>query len=70
MNVGSFDRLLRFVLGFGLIGYGLFQAMTGEATANPQVVWGSVAVGTIFFATATLSFCPLYRALGLRTRSA
>lgn len=70
MNVGTLDRLLRFALGFGLIGYGLFQAMTGEATANPQVVWGFVAVGAIFFATAVLSFCPLYRAIGLRTRAA
>ncbi len=69
MNVGTIDRLLRFVLGFGLIGYGLSQAMVAEATANPEVVWGFVALGAVFFATAVLAFCPLYRALGMRTRA-
>lgn len=70
MNVGTIDRLLRFVLGFGLIGYGLYFALSLEPTANPQAVWGFVALGAVFFATAVLAICPLYRALGLSTRAA
>ncbi len=69
MNVGQFDRFLRFLLAAGLIGYGLYQAAVPEIPAAPQVVWGFVAVGAVFFATAALSFCPLYRLVGLRTRS-
>lgn len=67
MNVGQFDRIIRFLLALGLVGYGLYQAAVPAVPAPPQVVWGFVAIGAVFFATATLRMCPLYRALGLRT---
>lgn len=67
MNVGQFDRVLRYLLAIGLVGYGLYQAAVPAVPASPEIVWGFVAVGAVFFATATLRFCPLYRALGIRT---
>lgn len=55
-NLGSIDRLVRAVLGVVL----LVLAFTG-----PKTPWGYV--GLILLVTSLISFCPLYRALGLST---
>jgi hypothetical protein len=54
-NVGSPDRIIRVLLGAGLIITGLVL----------QSWWG--LVGIIPLATAGLSFCPLYSIVGLST---
>ena len=54
-NIGSADRIIRIVLGAGIIITGLVL----------QSWWG--AVGIIPLATAGLSFCPFYSILGLTT---
>ncbi len=55
-NLANWDRIARFVLGALLVGL----AATGTIG-----VWGYL--GVIFLATAAVSFCPLYRIVGLKT---
>ena len=55
-NLGQIDRLARLVLGALLI---LFAAL------GTIGVWGYL--GVIFVGTAFVSFCPIYRVLGLKT---
>jgi hypothetical protein len=54
-NVGGADRILRIVLGLGLIGWGV-------ATQN---WWG--AIGAVPLATALIGWCPVYLPLGIST---
>lgn len=55
-NLGQVDRALRFAVGAILV----LLASTGTIGA-----WGFI--GAIFLATAAISFCPLYRLVGLKT---
>lgn len=55
-NVGSFDRILRIVIGAALI----ILTLTGTIG-----IWGWV--GVILLGTAFLKFCPLYRIIGVNT---
>jgi hypothetical protein len=55
-NVGSIDRILRIVVGLGLISL---------VFVGPQTPWGWV--GVVPLLTALISFCPLYTLLGIRT---
>jgi len=59
-NMGTIDRVLRIVLGLALIG-----AALGPFGPAYQSVWGWI--GVIPLATALVSWCPLYTALGIRT---
>ncbi|MEM8571972.1 MAG: DUF2892 domain-containing protein [Pseudomonadota bacterium] len=55
-NMGNVDRYARFAVGALLI----ILALTGTIG-----VWGYV--GVIFIATASISFCPAYRLVGMNT---
>lgn len=55
-NVGQIDRIARGVLGAFLI----ILAATGTIG-----IWGYL--GVIFLGTAFISFCPIYKLLGLKT---
>ncbi|MCU0765761.1 MAG: DUF2892 domain-containing protein [Gammaproteobacteria bacterium] len=55
-NVGGADRIVRIVLGLGLIGWGV-------ATQN---WWG--AVGAVPLATALIGWCPAYLPFGISTK--
>jgi hypothetical protein len=59
-NVGVLDRTLRIVAGLVLIGFAL--GLYGSAY---QTVWGWI--GIIPLATGAVSWCPLYRLLGINT---
>jgi DUF2892 family protein len=64
-NVGSIDRIIRVILAVILVAA---PFLTGWAFwANPLAFWASIAVGLVLAATAAVSFCPIYYALGLRT---
>jgi hypothetical protein len=65
-NLASWDRIVRAVLGLALII--LPYLVGGPLLANPWLGWGPPAVGVILLATAAISFCPLYAALGIATR--
>lgn len=54
-NVSSIDRAIRFVIGLGLIGWGIYSKN-----------WLG-AIGVIPLLTGLFRFCPLYRVLGLST---
>ena len=58
-NVGSIDRVLRIVVGVAL----LSMLVLVEGNAKYIGLAGLVLIGTAIF-----SFCPIYAALGLKTR--
>jgi hypothetical protein len=54
-NVGSADRIIRVLIGLGLIALGvIFKSW-----------WG--VIGVVPLLTAFVSFCPLYALFGVRT---
>jgi hypothetical protein len=55
-NVGLIDRILRIVVGLGLISL---------VFVGPQTPWGWI--GVVPLLTAVISFCPLYTLIGIRT---
>ncbi|MDR2013693.1 MAG: DUF2892 domain-containing protein [Rhodanobacter sp.] len=55
-NVGSADRIARIVIGLVLIAL---------VFVGPKTPWGWI--GIVPLLTAIVSFCPLYRLLGIRT---
>jgi hypothetical protein len=55
-NVGSIDRILRIIVGLGLISL---------VFVGPQTPWGWI--GVVPLLTAFISFCPLYTLIGIRT---
>lgn len=63
-NVGTIDRVLRLVLGLGLVAWGLGYV---PDVAAPE--WGLIAaiVGGVLAITAVFGICPAYSILGLST---
>ena len=55
-NVGNADKILRIIIGIGIIGAGVYY----------QSWWGAIGALTIF--TAVVNFCPAYTLFGLSTR--
>ncbi|NVN87367.1 MAG: DUF2892 domain-containing protein [Rhodopseudomonas sp.] len=55
MNVGMIDRVLRAIVGIGLI----YWALTG----GPIWAW----IGVVPLLTAAVGFCPAYTLLGIKT---
>ncbi|MDR2154531.1 MAG: DUF2892 domain-containing protein [Burkholderiaceae bacterium] len=55
-NVGAADRAVRVVIGLVLIAL---------VFVGPKTPWGWI--GLIPLLTGLISFCPLYRVLGIRT---
>ena len=57
-NMGNADRVIRFILGIALVS--LFFLVEGGAR------WFGL-IGVVLIVTSSVSFCPLYRLLGLTT---
>ena len=57
-NMGNADRVIRLIVGIGLLS--LFFVLEGNAR------WLGL-IGVVLIATSSISFCPLYRVLGLST---
>ncbi len=55
-NMGTADRVIRVVLGVGLLSL---------AFVGPQTPWGYV--GLIPIVTALIGYCPAYSVFGIRT---
>ncbi len=55
-NMGTIDRVLRIVVGLGLISI---------VFIGPQTPWGWI--GVVPLATALMGYCPLYSLLGIKT---
>lgn len=64
-NLGTADRVFRFLLGIVLLAAPFFSGMalfnSGLATAL------SIIVGIVMLATSAMRFCPLYQIFGIRT---
>ncbi len=58
LNVGGLDRVVRAVLGVGLLSLTI---------AGPATPWGYL--GIIPLLTAAVGTCPIYTALGLSTKA-
>ena len=58
LNLSTVDRILRVVLGLGIVGYFLTTPFKAVAL-----------VGVILAVTGLVGFCPLYRMLRLSTRA-
>lgn len=54
-NVGGLDRILRLVLGLGLLGAGYYY----------KTAWG--LIGLVPILTAIVRFCPAYLPFGIST---
>lgn len=57
-NVGNIDRVLRVILGIGLLS--LIFLLEGEA-------WWFGIIGVVPLLTGIMRFCPLYTVLGIST---
>lgn len=55
-NVGTLDRILRIVIGLALVSL---------VFVGPQTPWGWL--GLILIGTSAMGWCPIYKALGIRT---
>ncbi|MGJ8623101.1 MAG: YgaP family membrane protein [Yoonia sp.] len=66
-NVGSLDRALRLFVGVALIVAPLINFM-GLGT-NAAVAYFLMGVGGILALTAVFGVCPIYRILGIKTKS-
>lgn len=64
-SVGRTDRALRLVLAIVLLGFAFFCPWAAELGQTVQLVSG--VVGAVLGLTAIVSFCPLYRILGICT---
>ena len=61
-NVGTIDRIVRAIAGLALIIIPFLAAWPIVA------VVASVAVGIVLVTTASISFCPIYAALGISSK--
>ena len=55
-NVGSADRIVRFVIGIVIIALGFYF----------KIWWG--VIGIVPIITASLNFCPAYNLIGVTTK--
>lgn len=60
-NLGNIDRIVRILLG---ISFGILY-FTGIVAGTAGLIL--VVLGGIFIATALISWCPIYAALGIKT---
>jgi hypothetical protein len=59
VNIGTFDRILRLVIGAAL----LYFALLAQPTGYNWIGW----LGIVPIVTALVGNCPLYSLLGIRT---
>lgn len=62
-NLGRIDQYLRIVIGLALVAYAVRDGTIASGWLVPAIV------GVILMVTAFFSYCPLYAALGVTTRS-
>lgn len=60
-NVSNIDRLIRFLLFIGAITLFVLEVITG------WLAYSIITLGTVFLLTSLLSFCPIYKVLGLNS---
>jgi len=66
-NVGTIDRIFRFVLGIVLLAAPFVSGLTLFDSPVATVI--AVIAGVVMLGTSAMKFCPLYRIFGIRTCS-
>ena len=61
-NVGSADKIVRYLLALALAALMFFNVVEGT------LFWVAGALAIIFVATALMNFCPIWAAFGVNTR--
>lgn len=62
-NVGPVDRVIRTVVGLGLVGLGAYGLASDELSTTTSVVL--MGVSAVPLLTAATAYCPLYQAFGI-----
>ncbi len=62
-NIGAADRVVRLILGLGLVVLALVPGLLPAGGWQ----WAAGIAGVVLVATAQARFCPAYRLLGLST---
>lgn len=60
-NMGSIDRIIRGIVGLGLIAAGVILQISQGS------FWWLALVGSVLVITAAIAFCPLYLPFGIKT---
>jgi hypothetical protein len=64
-NMGTIDRVIRIIIGLGLISGAVVMALTSQ-------IWWAVGLmgvfGLIMIVTSSISWCPLYLPFKISTR--
>ena len=63
-NVGSSDRVFRLFPGIALLAAPFISGLTLFNSSTATIV--SVIAGLVMAGTSAMTFCPLYRILGIR----
>ncbi len=63
VNVGTVDRVIRFIIGIGLLVWGYLTFQGG----NSGLGIGLMVFSLVPFVTSVIKFCPLYSLLGIST---
>jgi hypothetical protein len=66
-NVGSADRIMRFVLGALLIAAPFVPPLAGYVAGWGEWKFVLALVGAVLVGTAAFRFCPAYMLFGVRT---
>ena len=66
-NIGTVDRMLRFVAGALLFAAAFVPPMAGWVAHWGNRKYALTAAGAVMIATALFRFCPAYTLLGIRT---
>ncbi|WP_372988938.1 DUF2892 domain-containing protein [Sulfitobacter sp.] len=64
-NIGTIDRVFRFVLGIILLAAPFVSGLDLFNSSTTTII--SVIVGLVMVGTSALKFCPLYRIFGIKT---
>lgn len=64
-NVGTIDRIVRFMLGIVLV---ILPFLSGIALfEQPLYRYGAIGVGVVMLLVSAIRFCPLYSIFGIKT---
>lgn len=64
-NVGTIDRILRALLGGGLLYLAFFSSLSVFSALLLKL--GTGVIGVVMLSTAALRICPLYSIVGIKT---
>ena len=67
VNVGSLDRMIRFIVGALLVAAAFVPPLAGWVAPLGAWKYALTAWGVVMLLTAAIRFCPAYSLLGIKT---